>query len=335
MTTAQFSLAEVQKAKDQAVAQFLHPDNFRAAVSFALRSSPSINVVGVGIGPKITKGKVTAQTCVRFYVGQKHAANLIPKANALPTHVGKVPTDVIETGWFHAFAAAISPRKFMRPAHPGASVGFALTGTQAGSVMAGTFGAVVEAHGKRYILSNNHVLANENELPLGSDIFQPGLLDLNKPATDKIAKLSQFIELKAAGSNQVDCAIAELNAAALASATILPKVGKLSSGTPLVAKEQMQVEKTGRTSGYTTGVIRDVQATVKVTYDLGTLTFANQIVVVNASGSPFSAAGDSGSLIVERSKKQAVGLLFAGTASHTLANHITDVLAALGVSLVA
>ncbi len=121
----------------------------------------------------------------------------------------------------------------------------------------------------------------------------------------------------------------------MASATILPKVGKLSSGTPLVAKEQMQVEKTGRTSGYTTGVIRDVQATVKVAYDLGTLTFANQIVVVNASGSPFSAAGDSGSLIVERSKKQAVGLLFAGTASHTLANHIADVLTALGVSLVA
>jgi hypothetical protein len=201
--------------------------------------------------------------------------------------------------------------------------------------MAGTFGALVEADGKHYILSNNHVLANENALPVGSDIFQPGLLDRNTPATSKIAKLSHFIKLKTAGSNQVDCAIAELNAVSLASATILPKVGKLSSGATVQAKEKMKVEKTGRTTGYTTGVIRDVQATVKVTYDSGTLTFADQIVIVNAGGSSFSDAGDSGSLIVARTTKQAVGLLFGGTASHTLANHIDDVLSALNVSIVA
>jgi hypothetical protein len=194
---------------------------------------------------------------------------------------------------------------------------------------------LVESDGKHYILSNNHVLANENALPVGSDIFQPGLLDRNTPATSKIAKLSRFVKLKTAGSNQVDCAIAELNAVPLASAVVLPKVGKLSSGTALQAKEKMKVEKTGRTTGYTTGVIRDVQATVKVTYDSGTLTFADQIVIVNSGGSSFSDAGDSGSLIVERTTKQAVGLLFGGTASHTLANHIKDVLSALDVSIVA
>lgn len=335
MATTSVPQEELQKAKEQAVAQFLHPDNFRAAVSFAARSSPRLNVVGVGIGPKIIKGKVTSQTCVRFYVGQKHADSLVPKANLLPARIGKVPTDIIETGWFRAFAKSIGPRGYMRPAHPGASVGFEYTGADAGTVMAGTFGALVEADGKRYILSNNHVLANENALPLGSTIFQPGLLDRNTPAKNKIGKLARFIKLKTAGSNQVDCAIAELSAAAAADAIVLHKVGKLSSGVPLKANENMKVEKTGRTTGYTTGVIRDVQATVKVTYDSGTLTFADQIVIVNAGGSSFSDAGDSGSLIVERTTKQPVGLLFGGTKSHTLANHIEDVLSALNVAIVA
>lgn len=45
--------------------------------------------------------------------------------------------------------------------------------------------------------------------------------------------------------------------------------------------------------------------------------------------------GDSGSLIVDRKSKQAVALLFAGSATNTIANHIDDVLGALGVTIVA
>ena len=39
---------------------------------------------------------------------------------------------------------------------------------QAGFVMAGTYGAVVTDGTDVFILSNNHVLANENDLPLGN-----------------------------------------------------------------------------------------------------------------------------------------------------------------------
>jgi hypothetical protein len=70
-----------------------------------------------------------------------------------------------------------------------------------------------------------------------------------------------------------------------------------------------------------------------VGYDLGNLTFTGQIIVVGNSGTSFSNAGDSGSLILERGTNKAVGLLFAGSASHTIANHIDDVLKALGVTL--
>jgi hypothetical protein len=255
----------------------------------------------------------------------------------LPTKVGRFATDVIETGRFRTLTAAATgaERKRIRPAHPGASIGFQFTGTNAGFVMAGTFGAVVEADGKWFVLSNNHVLANENSLNPGAPIFRPGLLDKNSPAQGQIAQLSGFVALEALKPNTVDCAVAEILQKKLVSPVVLPKVGQLKSGLPVAAAEGMRVEKTGRTTSYTTGKIHDVSADVKVEYEaLGTLTFVDQIIVTG-KGRSFSDAGDSGSLIVERRSKRPVALLFAGSASHTIANRIGDVLAALGVSIVA
>jgi hypothetical protein len=200
--------------------------------------------------------------------------------------------------------------------------------------MAGTFGVVVEAEGKRFILSNNHVLANQNQLAVGSDIYQPGLLDKNAPTSDVIAKLSKFIPLVAGQPNHVDCAIAEVTDSKLVSPTVMPKVGKLKSGQPLAAALSMKVEKSGRTTGYTTGKIQDISANVKVGYDIGPLIFENQIIIVGGTSS-FSDAGDSGSLIVEQTAKRPVGLLFGGSTSYTIANHIEDVLDQLKVSIVA
>ena len=60
---------------------------------------------------------------------------------------------------------------------------------------------------------------------------------------------------------------------------------------------------------------------------------AGKVVIVGRTGQPFSAAGDSGSLILERGTNRAIGLLFGGSPSHTIANHIGDVLRALKVTL--
>jgi hypothetical protein len=67
-----------------------------------------------------------------------------------------------------------------------------------------------------------------------------------------------------------------------------------------------------------------------VQYDTGTFTFLGQIIVKGLNGSSFSNSGDSGSLILERGTNRPVGLLFAGSASYTIANHISQVLAQLG-----
>jgi hypothetical protein len=71
----------------------------------------------------------------------------------------------------------------------------------------------------------------------------------------------------------------------------------------------------------------------RIQYDLGTLLFKGQVIIKGLNNQPFSAAGNSGSLIVERSTGRAVGLLFAGSASNTIANHIGDMFQALKISL--
>ena len=153
-----------------------------------------------------------------------------------------------------------------------------------------------------------------------------------------MAQLTKFIQIKPNVFNKVDCAIARFLPGAPVNPRHMPSVGKLGSTVPIAAAVNMLVMKTGRTTGHTRGQIFDVSADVTVPYEdkngnefLGR--FSNQILIVGTPGS-FSTNGDSRSLIVDRATTRATGLLFAGSSTHTIANHIEDVLAALGVSLV-
>jgi hypothetical protein len=99
------------------------------------------------------------------------------------------------------------------------------------------------------------------------------------------------------------------------------------------ATVDMSVHKFGRSTGYRVGRVDSVTFTGTVDFETGSLLFENQILIRNAQGQMFSDDGDSGALILERTSQNAVGLLFAGSASHTLANHIDDVLNELNVQL--
>ncbi len=330
MAKAKDSTEVLARAKRQAVEDFLSTAAQRPEfAALAATTDRTENVVGVGVGPKITRGKQTTTMSVRFYVERKIVSTSVPRGDRLPATINGVPTDVIQTGRFFAQAPPIAQQR-LRPAKGGCSVGFKVPGF----VMAGTFGCLVTDGTHRFILSNNHVLANENALPLNSPIFQPGLLDGGVAPADRIAKLTRFIKIKKVpADNFVDAAMAQLDANGLAKAAILPNVGTLGSSVPITASEGMLVHKHGRTTGYTRGKIIDVSADVNVGYDFGVARFVDQIVIVGQSGS-FSDSGDSGSLIVRRSGNRATGLLFAGSATHTIANHIGEVLTALGVTLV-
>jgi hypothetical protein len=338
-------MATIEQAKQAAVAEFLTAAEPAAAIhALAVSTKPQQVVTGIGRGPKISNGAETGEECLRFYVERKLPKASLPAANLLPAVYHGVATDVIETGRFragspgatHAQALAALPgpvsTKF-RPTQPGCSVGFQFTGDQANFVMAGTYGAIVMDAAHRYILSNNHVLANENDLPVGSPIFQPGLLDGGIAVTDQVATLTRFIPLALAVPNLVDCAIARILDTAQASPVFLPNVGNLQSSAPVLPAIGMNVEKVGRTTGYTQGRIFDASATVKVEYTMGTLVFDDQ-VLVQGTGSPFSKSGDSGSLIVDTATKEGTALLFAGSDSMTIGNKLANVLAALGVTLV-
>ena len=298
-----------------------------AALNPIASSKPQQNIVGIGIGEKESKGIATGLLAVKVLVRVKYADDQIPDADRLPATINGLPVDVEQVGTFRRFAMP-NPRNKFRPAQPGCSVGFQDPHNQ--FTMAGTFGAVVRRGGKSFVLSNNHVLADENKLPIGSPIFQPGLLDGGNPATDRIASLTQFIPLNTVGKNKVDCAIAQATNNSIVKKDVL-FIGPPNGSAP--AAIDMQVHKFGRTTGYRTGRVTSIETDVTVGYEMGNVTFENQILIVGRNGQPFSAAGDSGSLILERGTNRAVGLLFAGSTSHTIANHIGDVLAALGVTL--
>jgi len=333
MVAAQSQLisSDLVAAKAELSKRYLRSNDatsFRAQAA-TTSPDPGVNVVGVGIGEMESGGAPTGLMSVRLLVRIKYTKASIPAAHLLPEMIDGMHVDIEEVGTFRPLATYPDPLLTMTPAQPGCSVGFEFpTG---GMRMAGTFGAVVQdASGKRYILSNSHVLANEGQLPIGSPIFQTGLMDL-PPGNSKrpIARLSKFIPFDPQPA-MVDCAIAEAIAPNLLLNDIL-YIGALKGVSK--AKQDMLVHKFGRTSGYTAGRIKMISTDTTVDYERGSVIFKNQMVIVGLNDSAFSKSGDSGSLIVEREGQTAVGLLFAGSPSHTLANHIDDVLGALNVTL--
>jgi len=208
--------------------------------------------------------------------------------------------------------------------------------------LAGTAGCVVErvtpSGLKRAILSNNHVLANGNQLPKGTSIVQPARLD-NIPTcamdpSDIVGELGPFQTLIFGNinpaPNTMDAALAILNpGVAVTCATPVGFYGA-PGATPVAPSIGMAVTKVGRTTCQNTGGITMINATVLVSgYPGGQVAnFRNQIVTT-----AMSAGGDSGSLLVRSSDNAPVGLLFAGSATTTIHNEIIRVLNRFEVSI--
>jgi hypothetical protein len=226
-----------------------------------------------------------------------------------------------------------------RPLLIGASIGhFKIT--------AGTTGAFVRRGTAVHVLSNNHVLANEDQARANDWILQRARHDGGRQPAERVARLKQWVRLKPAAANFVDCAIAAIQPAVAYDAGRLRQLvndtdRKLAgvAADPLDAGDI--VYKVGRTTGPTKGRITafDVDNVV-VAYDAGNLRFDNQLEIEGAGDDAFSAGGDSGSLIVEAQARLGVALLFAGGdvggsngQGLTYANPLRAVLNALEVDL--
>jgi len=209
-------------------------------------------------------------------------------------------------------------------------------------VTAGTVGAFVQSAGQNaMVLSNNHVLANENIASVGDAILQPGPYDGGQNPADQIATLTQFVPINFASPNTVDCAVAGLAAGINFDSKNLDQIGQLTGVRPSPVNTGDAVAKVGRTTGVTHGTVLSFELdNVTVGYDSGSATFDGQIEIEGVGTSPFSQGGDSGSLVVDQ-ENLAVALLFAGAdvggsngQGLTYANPIAAVLQALSITLI-
>ena len=258
------------------------------------------SLIGIGIG----------EDNIRIY-----ATNRQEVKNIVPGAFNGVNTEIVFTPRFETTA----------PTPCGVSVGHY-------NMTAGTLGCLVQDAARRhkYILSNNHVLADCNNAALGDPILQPAPDDGGNVSANTIAKLTDFEILDINNVNFIDAAIAELDDINSVTPDIMG-VGFPAAAT-VPASVGLNVHKHGRTTSYTTGIIRGVNVDTYVSYrSLGRLWFENQIEIGNADQA-FSQGGDSGSLILKKPDNNPVGLLFAGDdLGRTLANPIDDVLNRLRV----
>jgi hypothetical protein len=244
------------------------------------------------------------------------------------------PVIVMVTGEIKALkggGSSFNPTVRHRPAPNGVSIGHP-------DITAGTLGCLVTKGSTIFILSNNHVMADENQASIGDNILQPGTFDAGQDPDDRIADLSDFepIVFSTSANNVIDAAIADVVNDAEVTGATHPDAGSYGRprSTTVSAAVGMRVQKYGRTTRHTRGKVQAINATVNIGYSTGTARFIGQIVI---GPSGFSAGGDSGSLIVVSNgtnDRKPVGLLFAGSITITIANPINSVLNNFGVTIV-
>lgn len=262
----------------------------------------------------------------------------------IPQVLENVPVETQVSG---KFVAREYTARYSRPVPIGVSTGHP-------AITAGTIGCrLKDGAGVIYALSNNHVYANSNDASIGDSVLQPGPFDGGQDSDFyRIGWLHDFEPILFDGSgNTIDAAIAEIiwDGSTPRVGTDTIDYGAPSSTTVWdlgVTRGDILgwgVEKSGRTTQLTSGTVDAVNATVDVCYECGgpfcfgckkLARFVDQIIVTPGT---FSAGGDSGSLIVYydvgAGEYYPVGLLFAGSSSHTIANPIDLVLARFNMTV--
>lgn len=309
------------------------------------------NVVATGIGYKVTQGSRTGTLSIVSSVTRKEPMADLATEDRIPTTIQGAVTDVVETGVLRAFQ---SPTERYRPAPGGVSIGHV-------DITAGTLGCLVKRGNDVFILSNNHVLANSNAAAIGDPILQAGPHDGGTLANDHIADLADFVPISITGlpsecnvangiasvlngiagvfgrgtrlqaistqaeDNRVDAAIGRpLNPADVSNEIL--NVGTIAGSAE--ATLGLAIKKMGRTTGFTTGEVTQVEVTANVKYGTGQIArFVDQFMA-----GAMSAGGDSGSAVLDTSNNL-VGLLFAGSDTTTIMNRIQNVFTALSVTI--
>jgi hypothetical protein len=312
-----------------------------AVTAFDLQLISQHELVGVGVGFKTIGGSRTGQISVKAFVPRK-----LPRASIAPDRIvpetisvatAKVPTDVDEMATATApptsygrtvqreLFQVISPARRW-PLNGGDSISHFLAPL-------GTVGVAVRdpfRPRQLLVLSCNHVLAELNHARLGDPVLQPASWDGGRVPFDVCGTLDRFVPIHfgLSGINRVDAAIARVRSAEQTIDWIGPLAGVRSPNDVLFGE---RVFKVGSSSGLTKGNVEAVNFTGWIPYPGilggGTALFRDQIVTT-----PMAAFGDSGAVLCD-ANANAVGLLFAGSTTHTFYNSFVHALHELAVTL--
>ena len=334
-------LLELHRQIEQSLVEHVQSSTHSSGVMKKGVFDDAENIVGVGLGANFDSpadGMEPGIPCVNVYVAEPTQVESVRQtlANQLGVHAATdtdLPVQIHQTGIIDA-----QPHRFRsRPAPGGVSCGHL-------RVTAGTLGCLARGrraprHRRMLILSNNHVLANSNTGRFGDPILQPGRHDGGAMPNDQIAILERFVPIQFGGAlNFVDCATGWAWPDRVRKELVYLKMGQQKffriSNSVQGCQPGMLVGKSGRTTQITNGRVVDCNATIRVNFPGGRVAlFRDQIAIRGLNGN-FSDSGDSGSVVwTWNSRRNPVGLLFAGGGGFTFANKMTRVLSALDINL--
>lgn len=200
-----------------------------------------------------------------------------------------------------------------------------------------TLGFKVCRDGQIYYVTNAHCSPDSGGCaggaPMGSVTYHPGPDDvLWCTPTISIGNVSAYATPDCLANNEVDLAFVVSSDGSTSWEIRDIGVPDVFPGAAVIGDA---VQKSGRTTGHTTGTVDAVNVTADVDMECcNDVRFVGQIrVVPAAAGEVISLGGDSGSALVDfAAPPQVVGLIFAGTLQGdvALANPIDAVLASAG-----
>jgi hypothetical protein len=310
------------------------------------------NILGVAIGPAtaadLTAGRAAGtpgRPAVRVYLAAERSPEQLRTLLVDELGVDSLRSreyDVIPV--VSGIIEAQSATDEHRPAPGGTSLGHT---DHNGS---GTLGCLVTGRTpprseRVMILSNNHVMAMSNQANLGDCICQPGPADGGTCPDEQVAVLERYLPVffGEGAVNFVDGATAwaypdRVRREMLYMGPAGPEffhVGRESA----LPSPNMPLGKSGATTGLTSGYQLDYPVATWVNYH-GQWAWFVGLITIASDGAPFSAEGDSGSLVFKWDPNlQPVGLLFGGTApggsgpDYSVATPIDIVLTALDCNM--
>jgi len=289
------------------------------------------DITGVDFGFAYAAGQMTERTSVRFHTRNKKPLTDLPPEQRLPETINGMEVDVLASGYMLHDS---NPRTARDMLQPGISIGNVNTQTT------GTLGALVQdpATQQIFILSNWHVLCGAPEAAVGDSISQPGPFDLGSNPARPVGQLERWIRL----SEQYDAALALVLPEMNMTQELFNSTLKIT-GVAAPALGQTAT-KSGAVSGVTHALIDGIAGSYRLDYTAygdGPEWMAGFHLVEDpkSPSKALSLEGDSGSLWVDSTGQNAIGLHFAGEDAvsplnqYALAHPLADVLERLAVTL--